>query len=445
MDSTNTLPQVSQSAIERETLINELLANASPAILFGVNPDTTTALTFGYLGGRLNGTAAANGTVSLTASTTNYIVADRSTLAVTVSTATTNWNDSTTYGRLYKVVTGTATVTSYEDHRAGTGGILAPSSSYTPSQSVNAQTGTTYTVVSGDLNKLVTFSNASSIAVTLPQATGSFGAGWYADFKNLGVGAVTITPTTSTINGGATLVLNTGQSLRVVSDGTNYLTSFMPPGPGVNAQTGTTYTYLAGDRGKLVTHTNASAIAGTLPQATGAFGANWFMFVQNRGAGTLTITPTTSTIDGSATLALTTGQGALIVSDGTNYYTSRGGAGGSGSQKVIQVACSDQTTALTTGTAKVTFRMPFAMTLTAVRASLNTASSSGNPAIDVNEGGASIFSTTLTIDSGEKTSTTAATPAVISDSALADDAEITIDIDTAGTGAKGLVVTLIGT
>lgn len=89
--------------------------------------------------------------------------------------------------------------------------------------------------------------------------------------------------------------------------------------------------------------------------------------------------------------------------------------------------------------------MPHAMTLTEVRASLSTSSSSGNPAIDVNEGGVSIFSTTLTIDSGEKTSTTAATPAVISDPSLADDAEITIDIDTAGTGAKGLKVYLIGT
>lgn len=109
------------------------------------------------------------------------------------------------------------------------------------------------------------------------------------------------------------------------------------------------------------------------------------------------------------------------------------------------VAVSDESTAITTGTAKVTFRMPCAVTLTAVRASLSTASSSGNPAIDINEGGVSIFSTTLTIDSGEKTSTTAVTPAVISDANLADDAEITVDIDTAGTGAKGLKIVLIGT
>lgn len=115
-----------------------------------------------------------------------------------------------------------------------------------------------------------------------------------------------------------------------------------------------------------------------------------------------------------------------------------------GIRESIIVAVGDETTAITTGTAKVTFRMPYAFTLTEVRASLTTVSSSGNPAIDVNEGGVSIFSTTLTIDANEKTSTTAATPAVISDSSLADDAEITIDIDAAGTGAKGLKVTLIG-
>lgn len=111
----------------------------------------------------------------------------------------------------------------------------------------------------------------------------------------------------------------------------------------------------------------------------------------------------------------------------------------------IGVAVGDETTAITTGTAKVTFRMPHAMTLTAVRASLTTVSSSGTPTIDINEGGTTILSTKLTIDASEKTSTTAATAAVISDSALADDAEITIDIDVAGTGAAGLKVWLIGT
>ena len=111
---------------------------------------------------------------------------------------------------------------------------------------------------------------------------------------------------------------------------------------------------------------------------------------------------------------------------------------------VIIVPVVGETTTLTTGTAKRTFRMPYGFVLTAVRASLTTVSSSGTPTVDINEGGTSILSTKLTIDANEKTSTTAATAAVISDAALADDAEITIDIDAAGTGAKGLKVYLIG-
>lgn len=115
-----------------------------------------------------------------------------------------------------------------------------------------------------------------------------------------------------------------------------------------------------------------------------------------------------------------------------------------GRSEVIGVALSDEATAITTGTAKVTMRMPFAMTLTAVRASLTVASSSGLPTVDINEAGVSILSTKLTIDASELTSTTALNAAVISDVSLADDAEITFDIDVAGTGAKGLKVWLIG-
>lgn len=112
--------------------------------------------------------------------------------------------------------------------------------------------------------------------------------------------------------------------------------------------------------------------------------------------------------------------------------------------ETIVIPVSDETTAITTGSGKVAFRMPFAMTLTAVRASLTTVSSSGLVTVDINEAGSTILSTKLTIDASEKTSVTAATPAVISDASLADDAEITIDIDGAGTGAAGLKVMLYG-
>lgn len=108
------------------------------------------------------------------------------------------------------------------------------------------------------------------------------------------------------------------------------------------------------------------------------------------------------------------------------------------------IALSDEDTAITTGTNKATFSLPYAFTITSVYATLNTVSSSGLPTVDINEVGASILSTKLTIDASEKTSATAASAAVISDASIAANAEIGFDIDVAGTGAKGLKVFIQG-
>jgi hypothetical protein len=111
-------------------------------------------------------------------------------------------------------------------------------------------------------------------------------------------------------------------------------------------------------------------------------------------------------------------------------------------QLFMITAVSDETTAITTGVSKVIFRAPYAMTLYQIpRASLSVASTSGTPTVDINKNGTSIFSTLLTIDANETTSVTAATPAVLSTTTLADDDQISIDIDVAGTGATGLKVT----
>ena len=113
----------------------------------------------------------------------------------------------------------------------------------------------------------------------------------------------------------------------------------------------------------------------------------------------------------------------------------------------IQVAVSDETTDLVVGTSTLTFRMPHAMTLTDVRASVTTAPTGSVITVDINQTASTILSTKLTIDATEFTSESAATAPVISTSALTDDAEITIDIDTIGStiAGTGLKVTLIGT
>jgi len=86
------------------------------------------------------------------------------------------------------------------------------------------------------------------------------------------------------------------------------------------------------------------------------------------------------------------------------------------------------------------------MKVTEVRASVTTAPTGANLQVDINEGGSSILSTVIEIDATEKTSTTATTPPVISDAEIAEDAEMTIDVDQIGSSVAGagLKVTIIG-
>jgi hypothetical protein len=136
-------------------------------------------------------------------------------------------------------------------------------------------------------------------------------------------------------------------------------------------QTGANYAFQSTDRAKVVYLSNGSNQVPTIAAATGSFGSGWFTSACNTGAGTQTITPTTSTIGGAATFVLPAASAArpacvTIISDGTNYRVypdfpmdasnfsagtvaaARGGAGtingalkANGSGVVSQAACAD--------------------------------------------------------------------------------------------------------
>jgi hypothetical protein len=72
---------------------------------------------------------------------------------------------------------------------------------------INAQTGTTYSLVAGDVNKLVTLSNAGAITLTIPN--GVFSTGNQINIQQIGAGQVTIA------NDGTTSFTGTGTKLRV--------------------------------------------------------------------------------------------------------------------------------------------------------------------------------------------------------------------------------------
>lgn len=116
----------------------------------------------------------------------------------------------------------------------------------------------------------------------------------------------------------------------------NVIASFQQA-PSVNPQVGTTYTFQVTDYGLLVTFNNALPVAVTLPQAAGSF-AVWNTYINNLGAGNVTITPQGgSTINGASSYVVTQGGGIWVVSNGTNYQVWAGaGSGPGGSSGQVQ-------------------------------------------------------------------------------------------------------------
>jgi hypothetical protein len=113
--SASLFDQLATSQAGKEVRINGLMNSVSTAALGGRRESTTTGITWGYYGGQLlvNGvaTAVANGTVTLTVSTTNYVGISQ---AGVVSTATTRTAGN---APLYSVVTSSSAVIGYTDER----------------------------------------------------------------------------------------------------------------------------------------------------------------------------------------------------------------------------------------------------------------------------------------------------------------------------------------
>lgn len=213
---------------------------------------------------------------------------------------------------------------------------------------------------------------------------------------------------------------------------------------------------------------------------TPVVGADWSYLALKGTAAVVTSTSTTSLAVGTGSknfttaAALSVGVGAFLVIArtsapgsfmfgqvtaiaGTSVTLNVSAIGGSGThtdwtisvsgarpKTPIGVALTGTRSDVVTGAGKETLRLPVAMSLGSVMANLTVASTAGLTTVDINKNGVSILSTKLTIDAGEKTSLTAATAAVISDTVISPSDEITFDVDAAGTGAKGLKVWLVG-
>lgn len=159
----------------------------------------------------------------------------------------------------------------------------------------------------------------------------------------------------------------------------------------INPQTGTTYTIVAGDSGKLITRANGSSCADTLAQAgTAGFTSGYSFDYQNKGSASCTITPTTSTINGTSSLGVAANNGCTITSDGANYQVSACTAVGSAAAQAESTLSYDSGFTSTVVNTKVGFtKVMKASTLDNFVGSASSFTCSVNPAITIYECGSS--------------------------------------------------------
>ena len=131
--------------------------------------------------------------------------------------------------------------------------------------------------------------------------------------------------------------------------------------------------------------------------------------------------------------------GTLKRWNGSAYVDAATGGGGGGN-RYVNVALSDMTTDLTTGTAKAVWFAPEDGTLASVYIGVHDPSSSGVVRVDMNDSGGSVFTTRPAIDATEATSLTGTAAVLDGTVSFVRGDKFTFDIDDAGTDAKGLQV-----
>lgn len=182
-----------------EVAVNENFENLGHQEVYAKRHAATSALTWGYWGGRWGGNTIANGTLTLTNSATNYVVVQRSDGAISVSTATTNWNNTVAYARVYQITCAGGVVTAVVDARAGLHGVHAglPRERRPNSQSA------AYTLVAADAETYIFHPAADTTARiwTIPaNASVAYPIGTELEFVNeSAAGVITIAITTDTM------------------------------------------------------------------------------------------------------------------------------------------------------------------------------------------------------------------------------------------------------
>jgi hypothetical protein len=160
----------------------------------------------------------------------------------------------------------------------------------------------------------------------------AIGYGWFCMIRNGGTGILTVQPDgTNTIDGEVTLQLQLGESVTIVSDGSNWHTF----GIGRSNEFAYTQLSLSVTGGTLVL--SSTQAANTIQQYSGTLTSNQIVqvpptvqlySVTNSTTGAYTLTVETGAV-GGATVEVEQGVSLILISDGTNIYNAASGGASS--------------------------------------------------------------------------------------------------------------------
>jgi len=209
-DSTTNLDLIVQSQSSKEITANALFDVASPAMFGGRRASACSGLTWGYYGGQIiSGSGirvtVPNGTVTLTASTTNTIYLNRD---GTIGVRTTSTQGAQEVEILYSVDTGSSTVTSYVDLRRA----YIPHWA-SPQSSLDISGGDW--IVSGIQHRAEYLTITGALSVNRNLIVPNY---WDGMIFNNTTGAYTVTVKTSA---GTGIVVGQGKRAILLADGTN--------------------------------------------------------------------------------------------------------------------------------------------------------------------------------------------------------------------------------
>lgn len=103
--------------------MNQFMDNLEFGTVYSLKHEDIDGLDIGTWGGRWGGFAVDEEEYSLNDNADNYLVVLRSTGVLSHSTSSTNWSNTTSYARVYKITTLSGAISAIEDHRAGPGGV----------------------------------------------------------------------------------------------------------------------------------------------------------------------------------------------------------------------------------------------------------------------------------------------------------------------------------